>query len=58
MEEQQAETPLAQLEDRAALIRQYQCFDSRTLRRWAQAVVGPHRAAMLAILRQRGDWKE
>ena len=58
MDEQQAELPLAQLEDRGALIRQYQCFDSRTLLRWAQAVVGPHREAMEAILRQRGDWQE
>lgn len=57
MEEQREELPLAQLEDQGALMRQYQCFDSRTLRRWAQAVVGPHRAAMLAILRQRGEEK-
>lgn len=55
MEEHREETPLAQLEDPAELKRQYQSFDSRTLRRWAQAVVGPHRAAMEAILRERGD---
>ncbi|MDE6107606.1 MAG: hypothetical protein K2F83_02890 [Oscillospiraceae bacterium] len=58
MEEQWGEIPLAQLEDKGALMRQYQYFDSNTLRRWAQAVVGPHREAMIAILRQRGDWKE
>ena len=46
------------LADLGALIRHPQCFDSRTLLRWAQAVVGPHREAMVAILRQRGDWKE
>lgn len=51
----QEELPLAQLEDREALIRQYRVFDSRTLKRWSQVIVGPHREAMEAVLRERGE---
>ena len=57
MEEPREEIPLAQMADREALMRQYQYFDSNTLRRWAAAVVGPHREAMMAILRERGELK-
>ena len=54
MEEHQGKIPFAWLEDPEELKRQYCSFDTRTLRRWAQAVVGPHREAMLAVLRERG----
>ena len=55
MHRPQEELPLAQVEDREALIRQYRTFDSRTLKRWSQVIVGPHREAMEAILRERGE---
>ncbi len=58
MEERPEEISLARQEDPDELKRQYRSFDSRTLRRWAQAVVGPHRAAMVAILRERGETEE
>lgn len=51
----QEELPLAQVEDQETLIRQYRVFDSRTLLRWSQVIVGPHREAMEAILRERGE---
>ena len=55
MDEHQGKIPFAWLEDPEELKRQYCSFDTRTLRRWAQAVVGPHREAMLAVLRERGE---
>lgn len=55
MHRPQEELPLAQVEDRKALVRQYRAFDSRTLKRWSQVIVGPHREAIEAVLRERGD---
>lgn len=51
----QEELPLAQVEDRDVLVRQYRAFDSRILHRWRQVIVGPHREAMEAVLRERGE---
>lgn len=55
MKEDRGPLPLAQVEDQGELIRQYGAFDSRTLRRWSQVIIGPHREAMVAVLRQRGE---
>ena len=51
----QEELPLAQVEDQDVLVRQYRAFDSRILHRWRQVIVGPHREAMEAVLRERGE---
>lgn len=53
MEEQ--ERPLAQVEDIKELKERYRAFPSEKLTRWAQLVVGPHREAMEALLRERGQ---
>lgn len=55
MEKEREELPLAQQEDPEILAGQYRGFDSQTLRRWCQVIVGPHRAAMEAVLRERGE---
>ena len=44
----QEELPLAQVEDRDVLVRQYRAFDSRILHRWRQVIVE-------AVLRERGE---
>ncbi len=55
MEKEREELPLAQQEDPDALARQYRTFDSQTLRRWCQVIVGPHRTAMETVLKERGE---
>lgn len=52
------ETPLAQLFDQAELERRYSPFSDEVLLRWMEAVTGPHREAMAAILRKRGALTE
>lgn len=52
------EQPLAQVMAVEELKRRYRVFDSRILARWAQAVTGSHREAMLAILAEREGEKE
>ncbi len=47
-------TPLAQVEDLEELKRRYSGYDDATLRRWMEAVKGSHRAAMEALLKDRG----
>ena len=49
----QEELPLAQVEDRDVLVRQYRAFDSRILHRWRQVIVGPPGLAWSAVLRER-----
>ena len=57
MEKTAEDTPLAQLSDRAELEQRYSAFSDEILLRWMEAVTGPHRDAMAAILRQRGTLK-
>lgn len=49
------ERSLAQVEDLAELKKRYGVFSCEKLLRWAQLVVGPHREAMEALLRERGQ---
>jgi len=49
------QAPLAQLEDQEELKKRYAFVSSRVLRRWMSVVVGPHREAMAALLRERGE---
>lgn len=46
--------PLAQVEDVEELKERYRLYNDEILLHWSQAVVGPHRAAMLELLRERG----
>lgn len=45
--------PLGQVEDPEELKDRYRVFSSETLERWSTLVKGPHREAMLDILRER-----
>ncbi len=45
--------PLGQIEDPEELKDRYRVFSSETLKRWSTLVKGPHREAMLSILRER-----
>ncbi len=58
MKKPMEEVPLGQLEDGEELKRRYGVFRDEVLLRWIEAVTGPHREAMIAILRERGTWKE
>lgn len=49
------ELSLAQTEDMEELKRRYRIISTPTLRRWMTVVIGPHRNAMAAILRERGQ---
>ena len=48
------ELSLAQTEDLEELKRRYRIFSTPVLRRWMSVVIGPHRNAMAAILKERG----
>ena len=50
---EEKERPLAQVEDMEELKERYRAFPSEKLRRWVELVVGPHREAMAALLRER-----
>ncbi len=45
--------PLGQIEDPEELKRRYRIFSDQTLERWVTLVVGPHREAIAAVLRER-----
>lgn len=51
---EEKERPLAQVEDVEELKERYRLYSDEILLHWSQAVVGPHRAAMLELLRERG----
>ncbi len=53
--DRQRELPLAGLEDPEALKRSYRVISSEVLRRWMNAVTGPHHDAMAAILAEREE---
>ena len=48
------ELPLAQTEDLEELTRRYRIISTPVLRRWMSFLIGPHRNAMAAILKERG----
>lgn len=47
------EPTLAELEDVEKLKGRYRAISSEVLRRWMDAVIGPHRDAMAAVLAER-----
>lgn len=47
------EPPIAGLEDPEELKRYYRAISSEVLLRWMDAVIGPHRDAMAAVLAER-----
>jgi len=47
--------PLAQVEEQEELMRRYRIYSSEVLRRWTAVVKGPHRRAMEALLKERGE---
>lgn len=47
------EPPLAELESAEELKGRYRAISSEVLRRWMDAVIGPHRDAMAAVLAER-----
>lgn len=47
------EAPLAELESAEELKGRYRAISSEVLRRWMDAVIGPHRDAMAAVLAER-----
>ena len=51
--EEQLVPPLAAVEDPEELKRRYRPVSSPVLRRWMDAVIGPHHDAMAAILAER-----
>jgi len=52
-EDGRRELPLAGMEDPEELKRRYRAVSSAVLRRWMDAVIGPHHDAMAAILNER-----
>ncbi len=54
MEGSAPQVPLAQVWDLEELKRRYSVYDDRLLLRWRDAVTGRHRAAIEALLRERG----
>lgn len=54
-EELERALSLAQMEDVEELKARYRCFSDQVLEKWRQAIVGPHREAMEAVLRERRE---
>ncbi len=52
-QETRGQLPLGQVEDLEELKRRYRVFSDDTLERWADLVIGPHREAIAAVLRER-----
>ena len=53
-EEHERALPLAQIEDVEELKQWYRMFSNEVLEKWRRVITGPHREAMVAVLRERG----